>query len=164
MSDETNLYFNLDDEDNEKRVVVRVSELVRCLKHFRESLLCNGGDYEHDMREIGGHLKAATLGGSTLTAEHVREVLLIHLPHREYYSIAQTDAWQAIADELNELGSEINGNTSRYAKLFGTPEKAARTLANNCHRDGCIACAAMGFDCGGGDYDTLLEWLKGGSE
>lgn len=53
-------YFNLDDEDNDTQVVVRVSELVRCLKHFRESLEYAGGvgDYEHDMREIGGHLWA----------------------------------------------------------------------------------------------------------
>ena len=49
---------------------------------------------------------------------------------------------------------------SRWFELFGTPERAARTLANNCHRDGCIACAAMGFDCGGGNYDALLEWLR----
>ena len=48
---------------------------------------------------------AATLGSGTLTAEQVRKVLLYHLPHREYYSVEQTDAWQAIADELNELGS-----------------------------------------------------------
>lgn len=42
----------------------------------------------------------------TLTADQVRKVLLYHLPHREYYSVEQTDAWQAIADELNaELGS-----------------------------------------------------------
>jgi len=38
----------------------------------------------------------------TLTAKQVRKVLLYHLPHREYYSVEQTDAWQAIADELNE--------------------------------------------------------------
>ena len=38
-----------------------------------------------------------------LTAEQVRKVLLYHLPHREYYSVEQTDAWQAIADELNSL-------------------------------------------------------------
>lgn len=51
---------------------------------------------------------AVTLGevraGSSrfeLTAEQVRGVLLSHLPHREYYSVEQTDAWQAIADELN---------------------------------------------------------------
>ena len=49
---------------------------------------------------------AATLGCGTLTAEQVRGVLLLHLPHREYYSIEQTDGWQAIADELNAtLGS-----------------------------------------------------------
>lgn len=45
----------------------------------------------------------ATIGGQPvrLTAEQVRGVLLLHLPHREYYSIAQTDGWQAIADALN---------------------------------------------------------------
>ena len=49
---------------------------------------------------------AATLGSGTLTAEQVRKVLLLHLPHREYYSVEQTDAWREIADELNaELGS-----------------------------------------------------------
>ena len=48
------------------------------------------------------------LGGGGLTAEQVRKVLLYHLPHREYYSIEQTDAWQEIADELNvELGNGI---------------------------------------------------------
>lgn len=56
--EESMLYFNLDDEESDKRVIVRVSELVRCLKHFREAILSNGGDYEHDMREIGGHLLA----------------------------------------------------------------------------------------------------------
>lgn len=113
MSDETNLYFNLDDEDNEKRVVVRVSELVRCLKHFRESLLCNGGDYEHDMREIGGHLKAATLGGGTLTAKQVSKAVYAHSIHAD---CADAD-WQAIADELNaELGG---GNCARCAEDMG---------------------------------------------
>ena len=48
----------------------------------------------------------AELGSGTLTAEQVRKVLLYHLPHREYYSVEQTDAWQEIANELNaELGS-----------------------------------------------------------
>ena len=54
---------------------------------------------EH-MAELGW-VRAATLGGGKLTAEQVRGVLLLHLPHREYYSIAQTDGWQAIANELN---------------------------------------------------------------
>ena len=44
-----------------------------------------------------------TRDGGKLTAEQVRSVLLLHLPHREYYSVEQTDAWQAIADGLNGL-------------------------------------------------------------
>jgi hypothetical protein len=54
-----------------------------------------------------------------------------------------------------------NDDTSRWHELFGTPERAARTLANNCHRDGCIACPALDADCNVGDYDKLLEWLRG---
>lgn len=46
----------------------------------------------------------------TLTAEQVRKVLLYHLPHREYYSIEQTDAWQEIADELN---TELRSGTCK---------------------------------------------------
>ena len=59
---------------------------------------------------------------------------------------------------------------SRYSELFGTPEKAARTVAalNDCHIDGCDDCAAVdaciiGFD-GADDYNALLEWLRGDAE
>ena len=69
---------------------------------------------------------------------------------------AQVDA--EVCARENMLLKAHNG--TRWHELFGTPERAARTLANNCHRDGCIACAAMGFDCGGGDYDALLGWLR----
>lgn len=56
----------------------------------------------------------------TLTAEQVREVLLYHLPHREYYSVEQTDAWQAIADELNAtLGDERLAFLEEKVKLQG---------------------------------------------
>ena len=56
---------------------------------------------------------AATLGSGKLTAEQVRGVLLTHLPHREYYSVEQTDAWQAIADELNAV---TGGGTCEFAE------------------------------------------------
>jgi hypothetical protein len=67
------------------------------------------------------------------------------------------------ADSLIRLleGYEGARDTSRWHELFGTPERAARTLANNCHRDGCIACPALDADCNVGDYDKLLEWLRG---
>lgn len=59
---------------------------------------------------------------------------------------------------------------SNYEKLFGTPERAARTLDgfNKCEADpafscdGCTvseACVLRYFD-----YDTALEWLRGDAE
>lgn len=40
-----------------------------------------------------------------------------------------------------------------YERLFGTPERAARTLVDISER--------LNFDGIGGDYDALLEWLRG---
>lgn len=47
---------------------------------------------------------------------------------------------------------------NNHMKLFGTPERAALMLANNC--DGfCDGCPA---DCESHDcYDAILEWLRG---
>ena len=63
---------------------------------------------------------------------------------------------------------------SRYHELFGTPERAARTLAMNCYgatSDGCETC--VNADCDGtlrnkpvlsAVYDELLEWLRDDAE
>lgn len=60
---------------------------------------------------------------------------------------------------------------SRWAELFGTPERAAQTLAVNCYgatSDACDTCVHA--DCDGKlrnsgtyqtVYDALLEWLRG---
>lgn len=42
---------------------------------------------------------------------------------------------------------------SRWHELFGTPERAARTLVDISER--------VNLDGIGGDYDALLEWLRG---
>lgn len=42
---------------------------------------------------------------------------------------------------------------SRWFELFGTPERAARTIADISER--------VNIDRIGGDYDALLEWLRG---
>lgn len=58
------------------------------------------------------------------------------------------------------FGGEV-GKTSRYAELFGTPEKAARTLAGiACDDGGCEGCTLYGANCSY-DSDALLEWLRG---
>ena len=51
---------------------------------------------------------------------------------------------------------EGGGDNSRYSELFGTPERAARTLERkfaSCNGNVCIAPNV--------DYDALLEWLGG---
>ena len=53
---------------------------------------------------------------------------------------------------------------TRYEKLFGTPERAARTLAENCSCGNCGACPASTSVCECGHYDALLEWLRGDAE
>ena len=68
----------------------------------------------------------------TLTAEQVREVLLIHLPHREYYSVEQTDAWQAIADELNARAERTCENERGKCSVCGATMYDAPNYCPNC--------------------------------
>lgn len=66
----------------------------------------------------------------------------------------------------------VRAEESNYQRLFGTPEKAARTLECSCHLlyglkvDGfvaCVGCPVYDEDADVDDccYDALLEWLKG---
>lgn len=64
---------------------------------------------------------------------------------------AAIDDWMAVKD----------GRESRWYELFGTPERAARTLVNlNCDGSGCDGCSLGDIECDYG-YDALLEWLRG---
>ena len=59
------------------------------------------------------------------------------------------------------------GKTSRYSELFGTPERAARTLRRFCADCYCGDCATCGVPEWANytrDYDALLEWLRGDAE
>ena len=67
--------------------------------------------------------------------------------------------------KVPEQGERENGGEresySRWHELFGTPERAARTLVDNCEdHHFCEGCPAdgKGHDC---TYDALLEWLRG---
>ena len=56
---------------------------------------------------------------------------------------------------------------SRWHELFGTPERAARTLENGtpmCDWCDTQACDKRGGECSLFDYNVLLEWLRGESE
>ena len=50
---------------------------------------------------------------------------------------------------------------SCWFELFGTPERAARTLEKYCDGYHCVVCPARHHGCNDGDYDALLEWLRG---
>ena len=74
-------------------------------------------------------------------------------------------------DGMDSCRLYVSGKESNYEKLFGTPERAARTLQefeldhlNWCHgTDGCEKCPYE-FDrygCYLPDGFELLEWLRG---
>lgn len=75
------------------------------------------------------------------------------------------------ADTITSLSDKLQGVMgTRYCELFGTPERAARTLhgptltCNGCAlRDGC-AKTPEDSNCMIEDYDALLEWLRGDAE
>ena len=71
----------------------------------------------------------------------------------------------------------MSGKESNYEKLFGTPERAARTLeAIPCGNLPCSKCPMFKPCCCGNSgvpdmkedentfYDALLEWLEGDAE
>lgn len=63
--------------------------------------------------------------------------------------------------DLHERGE------SNYEWLFGTPERAARTLSRFCTDCFCGDCATCGvpeWACYRRDYDALLGWLRGESD
>ena len=56
------------------------------------------------------------------------------------------------------------GGESNYEKLFGTPERAARTLVGiceSCEYGDCVTCGVPEWMDYSHDYDALLEWLRG---
>ena len=63
----------------------------------------------------------------------------------------------AAADTIEAQRDKLQGVIgTRYCELFGTPERAARTLERkfaSCNGNVCIAPNV--------DYDALLEWLRG---
>ncbi|ACV22590.1 Uncharacterised protein [Slackia heliotrinireducens] len=63
--------------------------------------------------------------------------------------------------QIAELKADYD--TSRYFELFGTPERAARTLENGtplCGWCDTQTCDKKGGECSLLDYNALLEWLR----
>lgn len=68
-------------------------------------------------------------------------------------------------DSMDSCRLYVSGRESNHEKLFGTPERAARTLldvCDNCSQNKCSGCSVYKLTSGGNlDYDALLEWLRG---
>ena len=91
--------------------------------------------------------------------------------HEDGYIDAHKNECEPIVDYVYTLNG--GDDKSRWAQLFGTPEKMAQTLAKalaECDGYGwhCDRCAFSFAPCcprrevsGTADYGTLLEWLRG---
>ena len=74
--------------------------------------------------------------------------------------------FDSVPEAFRWLNQETVGNYTRWHELFGTPERAARTMAGNCCD--CLECVIVdaceygeGEGCPLNNYDALLEWLSG---
>jgi hypothetical protein len=72
------------------------------------------------------------------------------------------DTIESLRNTLQELQGV--GGESRYTALFGTPERAAQLIADNCEfLSYCGQCWIRAASCDG-KYSTVLEWLRGDAE
>ena len=74
--------------------------------------------------------------------------------------------FDSVPEAFRWLNQETVGNYTRWHELFGTPERAARTMAGKCCD--CLECVIVdaceygeGEGCPLDNYDALLEWLRG---
>lgn len=105
----------------------------------------------------GGEARVNTLewvGGYTATA------LCKNEPNFHYIKAWDEDEKKAV-ERITEAWNMRAGEGTRWHELFGTPARAARTLAKHCDEYHCVVCTAYHHGCGEGDYDMLLEWLGG---
>lgn len=82
--------------------------------------------------------------------------------------MSATDELRRLLDERG-IPAELDyiEDKSRWFQLFGTPERAARTMVDMCEGgtfDDCGGCPAALAACKLGDYDALLEWLRSDAE
>ena len=76
------------------------------------------------------------------------------------------DTIKSLRDRLQPVPAELDyiEDKSRWFELFGTPDRAARTLVDSCNDDydyGCGGCPVARVNCKCGDYDAILGWLRG---
>ena len=78
------------------------------------------------------------------------------------------DTIESLRDRLQPVPAELDyiEDKSRWFELFGTPERAARTMAGKCCD--CLECVivdaceyGVGEGCPLDNYGAMLEWLRG---
>ena len=74
---------------------------------------------------------------------------------RRFWNIELTEEGVRLRDDELNARAERTCEGTRWHELFGTPERAARTLHELC--GGCCGLPEQVR----GDYDALLEWLRG---
>lgn len=104
------------------------------------------------------------------TIESLRDMLQETQAEANHWKVEQTHAYGNWEDAYKRVTELEANNGTRWHDLFGTPERAARTLV----RFSPLACSycALYSTCGDDqdkdcllcDYDALLEWLKGEDE
>lgn len=89
--------------------------------------------------------------------QEARRILLEYVTRQRdefEQKLKRAEEWILVAKGENHgLNQETVGNCTPWHELFGTPERAARTMVNIGEH--------VNFDGIGGDYDTILEWLRG---
>ena len=109
-----------------------------------------------------------------ITVQYVGDVLFLPKLERDVKLVVERDYGTADPDKRFVMEQSENNRESRWFELFGTPERAARTM--KAASDACKTTQPCYPNCPLGaapwchiknrfsDYDTLLEWLRGGSE
>lgn len=109
--------------------------------------------------------QADELRGYALSVRSValRTTNLCHEARRDLFDSAVR--MEQAADTIISLSDKLQGVMgTRYCKLFGTPERAARIVVDMCAvADSCAGCPLYSITPDGvcGDYYALLEWLGG---
>lgn len=69
--------------------------------------------------------------------------------------------FDSVSEAFRWLNQETVDNYTRWHELFGTPERAAVTLARNSGEH--AVCNLPTWTTSSNDYEAWLEWLRGGA-
>lgn len=84
--------------------------------------------------------------------------------HEDGYMDAYKREGEPIVDYVYVPVSNNGDEDTRWHELFGTPERVAQLIADNCEfLSYCGQCWIRAANCDG-KYSTVLEWLRGDAQ